>query len=89
MVNKYIALFSFANIALRCFRSFALFNRYRAFRRASDMRCMLYVICCGMYILGQVDAILGVHWEDFGAAWVYLGAILGHVGAILVPPWGS
>ena len=31
---------------------FVLFNRYRAFRRARDMRCMLYVICCMMYILG-------------------------------------
>ena len=26
-------------------------NRYRALRRASDMRCLLYVICCRMYIL--------------------------------------
>ena len=29
-----------------------IFNRYRAFRRACNMRCMLYVICCWMCILG-------------------------------------
>ena len=40
-----------------------------------------------MCIVGQVDAILGVSWEDFGDIWVYLGAILGYVGAILDEPW--
>jgi hypothetical protein len=50
---------------------YILFNRYRAFRRARDMRCTLYVICCWMCTLGQVDAILGVSWEDFVATWVY------------------
>ncbi len=65
---------------------FQLFNRYRAFRRAWDMRCLLYVVCYGMCILSKFDAILGVLWEDFGATWVYLGAILGcwgYLGAIL------
>ena len=62
-----------------------LFNRYRAFRWASDMRCMLYIICCWLCILGQVDAILGVYFEHFGVTWVYIGAILGNVGAILGP----
>ena len=56
----YIALFSFVNIALRCFRALALFNRCCAFRQASDMRVMLCVICCLKCILGQVDAILGL-----------------------------
>ena len=37
-----------------------LFKRSRAFRRASDMRYMLCVICCWMCIVGHVDAILGV-----------------------------
>ena len=60
-----------------------LFNRYRAFRQARDMRCVLYVICCWMCILGKVDAILGVCCEHFGVTWVYLGAILGNVRAIL------
>ena len=36
-----------------------------------------------MCILGQVDAISGVSWEDFGATWVDLGATLGYVGAML------
>ena len=63
------------------------FNRYRAFRQARDMRCMLYVICYWLCILGQVDAILGVHFEHFGVSWVYLGAILGNVGAILRQLW--
>ena len=63
------------------------FNRYRPFRRASDMRCMLYVICCRMCILGQVDAILGIYVEHSGNTWVYLGAILSNVGAILWPLW--
>ena len=40
-----------------------------------------------MCILGRVEAILGVSWEDFGATRVYLRAILGNVGAILVPLW--
>ena len=64
-----------------------LFNRYRAFRRASDMRCVLYVICCWLCILGKVDAIWGVYFEHFGVTWVYLGAILGNVGPILGPLW--
>ena len=64
-----------------------LFNRYRAFRRASDMRCMLYVICCRMCILGHVDAILGVCCEGFGATWIYPGAIVGHVGVLLQQLW--
>ena len=73
------------------------FNRYRAFRQARDMRCVLYVICCWMCILGKVDAIVGVCCEHFGVTWVYLGAILGNVRAILGlcgrswvylgPPW--
>ena len=62
-----------------------LFNRYRAFRQARDMRCMLYVICCWLCILGQVDDILAVYFEHFGVTWVYLGAILGNVGAIFGP----
>ena len=41
-----------------------------------------------MCTLGQVDAPLGVSWEDFVATWVSLGAILGYVGAILGPFWG-
>ena len=63
------------------------FNRYRAFRQASDMRCLLYVICCWLCILGRVDAILGIYVEHSGVTWVYLGAILGNVGAILGPLW--
>ena len=51
------------------------------------MRCMLYVICCWLCILGQVDAILGVYCEHFGATWIYLVAILGNVGAIFGPLW--
>ena len=39
-----------------------------------------------MCVLGQVDAILGVSCEHFGAIWVYLGA-MGHVGAILGALW--
>ena len=63
------------------------FNRYRAFRQASDMGCVLYVICCWLCILGQADAILGVYFEHLGVTWVYLGAILGNVGAIFGPLW--
>ena len=40
-----------------------------------------------MCTLGQVDAILGVSWEDFVATWVSPGAILGNVGAILGLSW--
>ena len=38
--------------------SAALFNRYREFRQARDMRFALYVICYQMCIFGKVDAIL-------------------------------
>ena len=64
-----------------------VFNRYRAFRRASDMRSNLYVTCCKMCSLGRVDAISGIFWVDFGAIRVYPGAILSIVGAILEPLW--
>ena len=66
---------------------YILFHRYRAFRQARDMRCMLYVICCWLCILGQVDPILAVYFEHFGVTWVYLGAILGNVGATLGSLW--
>ena len=48
---------------------------------------MLYVICCRMCILDQVDAISGVACEDFGATWVYLGAMWDNVGAMLEQLW--
>ena len=51
------------------------------------MRCLLYVVCYGMRIVGHVDAILGLSWEDFGATLDFLGAILGYVEAILGQPW--
>ena len=35
-------------------------------------------------ILGNVGAILGLSWEDFGATWVSRGVILCHVD----PSWG-
>ena len=63
------------------------FNRYRAFRRASDMRSNVYVTCCKMCNLGRVEAISGFFCWDFGAIRVYPGAILGIVGAILEPLW--
>ena len=40
----------------------ALFNRYRAFRRACAMRCMLYAICCRMY----------ASWGRLMASWAYI-----------------
>ena len=54
-----------------------LSNRYRAFRRARDVRCTLYVICCKTCTIGQVYAILGVSWEDVvamsGPSWGHFG----------------
>ena len=74
-----------------------MITTHTSLKYVRDMKCMLYVICCWMCILGNVDAILGVCCEHFGVTWVYLGAILGNVRAILGlcgrswvylgPPW--
>ena len=63
-----------------------LFNRYRAFRRARDVRCMLCAICCWMCISCNVDAIFG---GIVGGLLGYLGQCWGHLGATLGPLWGS
>ena len=62
-----------------------------------EPRCMshlLYVACCTLRIrgekksiVGQVDAILWLSWDDFGATRTCLGAILGLVRAILGQSW--
>ena len=61
-----------------------LLNRYRAFRRASDMRSNLYVTCCKMCILGRVEAISGLSWGDFSI----FGCTLEQYWALSGPSWG-
>ena len=71
-----------------------LFNRYRAFRRARNMRWMLYVIRCRFCILGCwcfFGCVLGGLWDNLGylgACWGPLGTILGGLGGNLGPLWG-
>ena len=43
----------------------------------------------GWIILGNVEAMWGLSWEDFGATWVNIGAILGNVGARFGNIWRS
>ena len=72
---------------LACVCCLQIINRYRAFRRASDMRSNLYVTCCKMCILGRVEAISGFSRGDFGSIRLCPGAILGIIGAILGQLW--
>ena len=54
--------------------------RQSAHDHALCQRYEMHVVCYMLY--DQVDAILGVSWEDFVATWGYHGAIFGY-GAIL------
>ena len=76
-----------------CRTRFCLFNRCRAFRRARNMRWMLYVICCRLCNFGcwchlgfkvwRLWGHLGGLWGNVGLCGVYLGATLGGLGATL------